>query len=135
MIVDDGDLPAAVRAVWPDGADAVLDLVGGPALVESLRVTRPGGVICNTGILGGAWIIPKFRAARRHSVRSEADHVRQLHGHRGRGRPGAPADRRSDAAGGRYDANVDRVFTLDEIVDAHRYMEGSRATGKLVVVV
>lgn len=36
-------------------------------------------------------------------------------------------------AAGRYRVNVDRVFALDEIVAAHRYMEENRATGKLVV--
>ena len=34
---------------------------------------------------------------------------------------------------GRYHANLDRVFALDDIQEAHRYMEGNQATGKLVV--
>jgi NADPH:quinone reductase-like Zn-dependent oxidoreductase len=36
-------------------------------------------------------------------------------------------------AGG-YRPNVDRVFRLDDIVAAHRYMEDDRATGKVVVL-
>lgn len=36
---------------------------------------------------------------------------------------------------GRYRLNLDRVFQFDEIVEAHRMMEESRAKGKLVVVV
>jgi NADPH:quinone reductase-like Zn-dependent oxidoreductase len=35
-------------------------------------------------------------------------------------------------AAGRYHSNVDRVFALDDIVEAHRYMEANRATGKVV---
>lgn len=35
---------------------------------------------------------------------------------------------------GVYRRNVDRVFGLDDIVAAHRYMESNQATGKLVVV-
>jgi NADPH:quinone reductase-like Zn-dependent oxidoreductase len=35
---------------------------------------------------------------------------------------------------GVYRPNVDRVFGLDDIVAAHRYMENDQATGKLVVV-
>jgi NADPH:quinone reductase-like Zn-dependent oxidoreductase len=134
VIVDDGDLPAAVRAVWPDGADAVLDLVGGPAVVESLRVTRRGGVVCNTGILGGAWIIPGFEPL--EDIPSGVK-LTTFVSSTVTAAEGGPALQRiaDDVAGGRYDANVDRVFTLDEIVDAHRYMEGNRATGKLVVVV
>jgi NADPH:quinone reductase-like Zn-dependent oxidoreductase len=37
-------------------------------------------------------------------------------------------------AAGRYQPNVHRVFHLDEIAAAHRYMEENRGTGKLVVV-
>jgi NADPH:quinone reductase-like Zn-dependent oxidoreductase len=33
-----------------------------------------------------------------------------------------------------YRPNVDRVFGLDDIVAAHRYMENNQATGKVVVV-
>ena len=35
---------------------------------------------------------------------------------------------------GRYRVNIDRTFELDEIRDAHRYMEANRAVGKLVVL-
>ena len=40
----------------------------------------------------------------------------------------------SDVEAGRYGAHLDRVFSLDDIVDAHRYMEENRATGKVVGV-
>jgi NADPH:quinone reductase-like Zn-dependent oxidoreductase len=35
---------------------------------------------------------------------------------------------------GVYRSNVDRVFGLDDIVAAHRYMEDDQAAGKVVVV-
>jgi NADPH:quinone reductase-like Zn-dependent oxidoreductase len=35
---------------------------------------------------------------------------------------------------GVYRPNVDRVFGLDDIVAAHRYMEDNQAAGKLVVL-
>ena len=35
---------------------------------------------------------------------------------------------------GRYRVNIDRTFGIDEIRDAHRYMEANRAVGKLVVL-
>jgi NADPH:quinone reductase-like Zn-dependent oxidoreductase len=34
---------------------------------------------------------------------------------------------------GVYRPNVDRIFGLDDIVAAHRYMENNQATGKLVM--
>jgi NADPH:quinone reductase-like Zn-dependent oxidoreductase len=33
-----------------------------------------------------------------------------------------------------YRPNIDRVFGLDDIAAAHRYMEGNEATGKLVML-
>ena len=38
-----------------------------------------------------------------------------------------------DVAAERVPLGLDRTFTLDEIVEAHRYMEANRARGKLVV--
>ena len=36
--------------------------------------------------------------------------------------------------GGVYRPNVDRVFGLDDIVAAHRYMEDNQATGKVLML-
>jgi NADPH:quinone reductase-like Zn-dependent oxidoreductase len=132
VIVDHGDLPAAVRGFWSGGADGTLDLVGGPAVLETLHTVVRGGIVCVTGIAGG-WIVPEFeplgniptgvRLTAFHSddvVPAEGAHVLER-----------IAD---DIAAGRYGANIDRVFALDDIVEAHEYMEQSRATGKLVVL-
>jgi NADPH:quinone reductase len=39
------ELASAVTARYPAGVDVVLDAIGGPPLVESLSVVKPGGVI------------------------------------------------------------------------------------------
>ena len=39
----------------------------------------------------------------------------------------------ADLAAGTTEVNIDRVFTLDDIAEAHRYMESNQAMGKLVV--
>ena len=39
-----------------------------------------------------------------------------------------------DVAAGRLKVPIDRVYTLDEIADAHADMEAGNATGKLVVL-
>jgi NADPH:quinone reductase-like Zn-dependent oxidoreductase len=36
---------------------------------------------------------------------------------------------------GSFTPVIDRVFTLDEIVQAHAYMDGNQANGKLIVKV
>ncbi|TDE26876.1 NADP-dependent oxidoreductase [Nonomuraea mesophila] len=43
-----GDVPGEVAAAWPDGVDAVFDLVGPSGAVDAMAgVLRPGGVICS----------------------------------------------------------------------------------------
>jgi NADPH:quinone reductase len=38
-------------------------------------------------------------------------------------------------ANGRYSVNLDSVFHIEEIVEAHRYMEENKTKGKLVLKV
>ncbi|HEX6447985.1 MAG TPA: zinc-binding dehydrogenase [Trebonia sp.] len=54
-----GSLAASVHAVWPEGPDYVLDLVGASTIVDSLRLVRQAGTVCMTGSLSG-WVISGF---------------------------------------------------------------------------
>ena len=38
-----------------------------------------------------------------------------------------------DVEAGLVSVSLDRTFTLDEIVDAHRYMEANRNQGKIIM--
>ncbi|MGI5322274.1 zinc-binding dehydrogenase [Actinomadura nitritigenes] len=132
VVLDDGGIADGVRAVVPDGPDHVLELVGASTLVDSLGLVRKGGAVCMTGILGGAWVLPEFEPmqAMRSGTRLTVFHSDDVQGAAG----AATLQRLVDGVGsGRFRPNVDRVFALDEIADAHRYMEADEATGKLVV--
>jgi NADPH:quinone reductase-like Zn-dependent oxidoreductase len=133
VLVDRGDLPGAVRRVWPDGADGVLDLVGGPDLLDALRATAAGGTVCNTGLLGGRWVIPQFEP-----LVDIPTGVRLTTYVSSTVEPGtgAVALQRiaDDVAAGAYSAHLHRTFPLEEIAAAHAYMEANRATGKVVVI-
>ena len=59
-LVDEGNIADQVRQLYPDGIDAALELVGGPALPDTLRALRIGGTGCFTGSLSGEWVIPEF---------------------------------------------------------------------------
>ena len=84
------------------------------------------------GSLSG-WAIPDFEpiAMIPSGTRLTAFHSGTL-----AGRAGAAALQRviGPVEAGVYRPHVDRVFGLDDIVAAHRYMEGNEATGKLVLV-
>lgn len=133
VVIDDGGpLAASVHPLWAEGPDYVLDLVGARTMLDSLRLVRRGGTVCMAGSLSG-WAIADFEpiAMIPSGTRLTAFHSDSL-----RGSAGRPVLQRiiDEVEAGVYRPDVDRVFGLDDIVAAHRYMENDEATGKLVVV-
>jgi NADPH:quinone reductase-like Zn-dependent oxidoreductase len=130
VIIDDGDVNSKLRQIYPQGVDKVLELVGIASLKDSLKCIRPKGIVCMTGILGGSWTMNEFTpmgdipslgrltvymgdAANLHK-----DHLQEF----------------IDAvAGGKIKLNVDKVFKLNQVAEAHTYMESNQAKGKIVV--
>jgi NADPH:quinone reductase-like Zn-dependent oxidoreductase len=133
VLVDDGEpLAASVRAMWPEGPDHVLDLVGASTAVDSLRLVRRGGTVCVSGSLSG-WVIPDFEPI---AMIPSGTRLTSFHSDDIKGSAGATVLQRvvDEVEAGVYRPNVDRVFGLDDIVAAHRYMENDEAAGKVVVL-
>lgn len=132
VLLDTGTLAPAVRALFPQGVDRVLELVGTTTLLDSLHAAARQGVVCMTGIVGNAWAFPEFApmeaipsTVRLTVYTGEATDL--LH---------TPlAWFAEEVAAGRQSALLDRTFTLPELAEAHRYMEANAAVGKVVVVV
>jgi NADPH:quinone reductase len=131
VIVDDGDVASQVRALFPEGVDCAIELVGPPTLPDTLAAVRVHGVVCFTGILSNEWIVKDFypieylpKGVRLAAYGGEADDLP------------APVLQSflDDVAAGRAIIPIDRVFALDEIRDAHGLMESGAARGKLVVL-
>ena len=132
LVDDGGSLAASVRSIWPEGPDYVLDLVGASTAVDSLRLVRRGGTVCVAGSLSG-WLIPEFQPV---AMIPSGTKLTAFHSDDVKGSAGATVLRQvvHEVEAGAYRPNVDRVFGLDDIVAAHRYMENNEATGKVVVV-
>ncbi|MFL6127394.1 zinc-binding dehydrogenase [Actinophytocola sp.] len=132
LLDEGGSLAARVHTVWPQGPDHVLDLVGTNTVLDSLRLVRRGGTVCVSGSLSG-WLLPDFEPI---AMIPTGTRLTAFHSDTIRGSAGAAALRRvvHEVETGVYRPNVDRVFGLDDIVAAHRYMEDDQATGKVVVV-
>jgi NADPH:quinone reductase-like Zn-dependent oxidoreductase len=132
-LVDDGaSLATGVHALWPQGPDYVLDLVGTSTAADSLRLVRRGGTVCMTGTLSG-WLIPDFEPV---AMIPSGTKLTAFHSDNFKGSAGMTALQRvaDQVEAGVYRPNLDRVFALDDIVAAHRYMENNEATGKLVML-
>ena len=133
VLLDDGEsLAASLHAVWPEGPDYVLDLVGTTTAVQSLHLVRRGGTVCVTGSLSG-WLIPDFEPI---AMIPSGTRLTAFHSDNLKGSAGTAVLRQviREVEAGVYRPNVDRVFDLDDIVAAHHYMENNQATGKVVVV-
>ena len=55
QILDRGELAGAVQ-----GASKALELVGAKTLKDTLTVVEKGGIVCNTGVLGGVYALNGF---------------------------------------------------------------------------
>ncbi len=130
VVIDDGHVADRLRSILPEGVDAALELVGTPTLPDTLAATRVHGTVCFTGMLSNQWIVEEF-----YPIGYLPTGVR-LTAHGGDASD-LPADVLQGfldaAAAGSITVPVDRVFELDEIQEAHRYMEEGLASGKLVV--
>lgn len=134
IVIDTGRIADDVRRSAPGGVNAVLELVGTVTLLDSLRCARPQGIVCNTGMLGNAWILERFEP-----IVDIPSTVRLTTYHSGT----TSAERSTQAlqaivdgvTEGRFRPNLQRRFRFDEIVHAHHFMEENRGSGKLVVVV
>jgi NADPH:quinone reductase len=116
--------------------DAVLDLVGNSTILDSLDMLRRGGTACLAGWLGGLDPIGDFNPLLRMASGVNWNFL----GSFVFGTPGFPLsdvpleDIARQVAEGKLDAKPTRIFSFDQIHEAHRVMEAGEAGGKMVVV-
>ena len=116
--------------------DAVLDLVGNSTILDSLDMLRRGGTACLAGWLGGLDPIGDFNPL----LRMASGVNWNFFGSFVFGNPGFPLsdvplqEIARQVAEGKLDAKPARVFSFDQIHEAHRVMESGEADGKVVVV-
>jgi NADPH:quinone reductase-like Zn-dependent oxidoreductase len=116
--------------------DAVLDLVGNSTILDSLDMLRRDGTACLAGWLGGLAPIGDFNPlARMPSGVSFSFFASPVFGEPGFEVSDIPlGDIAQQIADGKLDAKPARVFSFDEIREAHRVAESGEAGGKIVVV-
>jgi NADPH:quinone reductase len=116
--------------------DVVLDLVGNSTILDSLDMLHRGGTACLAGWLGGLDPIGDFNPL----LRMASGVNWNFFGSFVFGTPGFPLadvplqDIAGQVAAGTLNAKPARVFSFDEIREAHRVAEAGEAGGKLVVV-
>ncbi len=131
VAIDRGSVREQVRAIYPQGVDKVLELIGTRTLKDSLNCIKPKGMVCITGILGGEWTMTEFTPmgdipslGRLTVYMGESENLTEE----------ALQDFVHAVENEEITLRIDRTFKLEEIVQAHEYMESNQATGKLVVL-
>jgi NADPH:quinone reductase len=131
-IIDAGKVADSVRALFPEGVDAALELVGARTLQDTLRATRVHGTVCFTGALSDGWTIADFGplAYIPFGVRLTA------YGGTTADLPADVFDRQLRAiADGRLKVSVAKVYHgLERVRDAQADLETRAEPGKYVVV-
>ena len=130
VIVDDGHVADQIRSIIAEGVDCALELIGTPTLPDTLRATRVHGVVCFTGMLSNEWTVKDFypieyipRGVRLTAYGGDAGDLPHS----------VLQDFLDTVAAGKTTVPIHRHFDLDQIQEAHAYMESGSATGKLVV--
>jgi NADPH2:quinone reductase len=132
VLVDSGNIAADLRNLYPAGVDKVLELIGIETLKDSLKCIKAKGVVCITGILGGSWTMKEF------TPMGDIPSLGRLTVYMGDA-VNLSAELLQDfidaVTAGQIHLNIDKTFTLNQVANAHRYMESNQSKGKLVVVV
>jgi NADPH:quinone reductase len=124
------DLRGALRAAVPNGADAVIDPVGGELSEPALRALGRGGRFVTVGYASG--VIPRIPL---NLVLVKGVHVR---GFQFQDVPPDEFGRNEDElrdhlVGGRVQPHVGAVYPLAETVAALRHVADGRAIGKVLI--
>ena len=132
VFIDTGPIAEQVKLACPGGLDKVLELVGTTTLHDSLRCARQRGIVCMTGMVGNKWWFDRFSPM--EAIPTAVSLTTY---------DGGPEDFMltpldelvEQVAAGTLRVQVGRVFKLDDIVEAHRFMEENQAGGKIVALV
>jgi NADPH:quinone reductase-like Zn-dependent oxidoreductase len=135
VVLEAPDLSQRVRDLHPQGVDAVFELVGNSTVVDSLKMVRRHGRLCQAGFLGGLGPIQDFMPVMQLPSGVHFSFF-------GSFVFGLPSFLTSEipmqtiverVENGTYKARPAQVFRFEEIREAHRLMESSAANGKIVV--
>jgi NADPH:quinone reductase-like Zn-dependent oxidoreductase len=131
VFIDNGAIAAEVHKAHPGGVDKVLELIGTTSLKDSLQCAKQGGIVCMTGMVGNKWSFDEFAPM---EVIPSAVCLTTYDGGVQDFMHTPLEDLIQQIASGELPVQIGKVFHLNEIVEAHRCMEGNKAGGKIVVL-
>jgi NADPH:quinone reductase-like Zn-dependent oxidoreductase len=114
--------------------DVVFDAVGKSGYSRSLRALPRGGVHIQIA-LSGKWLLTSILSSLAWGAWTSITGSAKLLGGPARRAPGDEDFFKALIEAGKLRAVVDRRYSLDEIVEAHRYVEAGHKKGNVVIVI
>ncbi|MGI8386883.1 zinc-binding alcohol dehydrogenase family protein [Robertmurraya sp. P23] len=130
VLLDDGSMQRQLHAAFPQGVNKLLELVGTVTLKDSLRLLGEKGVLCMAGLLGNEWEMDHFEpmvdipSGRYFSQFDSGVNFKET----------LLTDLFQHIDQHQIEVPIAKVFTLEEISQAHLLMESNSANGKIVIV-
>lgn len=134
IVTDDEDLPARVKEITKgEGVRLAFDPIAGPGVETIAQGIAPGGFLVVYGALDprptplpGAQSFPALTTSTYtlHEITTDTERLRR-----------AVAFVNAGLKSGSFAPVIDRTFALEDIAEAHRYMESNAQIGKIVVTV
>jgi NADPH2:quinone reductase len=128
VLIDNGTIREQLFSHYPDGVKKVLELIGPTTLLESARMIIHGGIICSTGILGGKGVLNNFDPIKdlpsgvymtgffsNFPTQAVIDEIFRL------------------INKNNLSPTISKLFSLEDIGQAHSLMENNCANGKVIV--
>lgn len=128
VLIDNGTLAEQLYRLYPRGIDKILELIGASTLLESLKLGAYHSIVCHTGILGKRKALDGF-----DPIKDIPNGV-YLTGFFSN----YPTQKVIDALFKLIKEKnlhpvIANIFSLNEIVEAHKLAENNEANGKIVV--
>lgn len=133
IALESEDLAQGLARAAPEGIDAALDAVGGPQVVTIAEATCPRGTIVIHGALSNEPTPFPLKIALRKNLSLRGYYYTEVTDD-----PAALSRARQflteGIASGAIAPKIDRCFLLENIVQAHAYLESGQQFGKVVVM-
>ncbi len=134
FVVEGKNLNEEIREKFPDGIDAVLDIIGNTTLLDSMKMVKKGGHVCNAGFLGGGEPILFNPITDMPPSVNLNFFASFMYGNKDNPLDAIPFQQIiKTAEKGNYHAKPVKVFDFSQIKQAHQMMEQNQAKGKIVV--
>jgi len=137
VLIDEGEIADQVKSLYPNGIEGVVDVVGASSVKDSAKVLKPWGNVVVVGVLSGAPIIEQFNLMGDLPMTSKLSFFGSgLLGSAAIPLDNSPLNWVAEQVRMQNIPDITaRVFSFEDIAEAHRIMEADNALGKLVVSV